>query len=311
MQNLVYDFLRTCYYQIPHLWTGIPSLNALVADHLEQQEIIRSDSKFSSYGWPRTSRLSVQELIRLSKPSQPKTCHIIASGSSALSSISKIKASDYVIGFNYAALLPLKFNLYFLESCTNKTNKRAILSSLAASLVNTSQIDLLIYKNLWLGFMDYKLVCKLYQPPYYLLNDLHLPYAALPWSSISCDFVASRLISCKIAESGYLMQTITTTFSAIVIALRLGFSKIVIHGFDFGGAHFYSTSCFHWPDIVSGEAKEILTSFNSKSLSFHTSMKFAPPLLISLQKLCNRKGVSIVSASNQSRSSVYIGAYED
>ena len=44
-----------------------------------------------------------------------KVCHIIGSGYSLNDSIAKIKKNDFVMGFNFAALANLDFDLFFLN----------------------------------------------------------------------------------------------------------------------------------------------------------------------------------------------------
>ena len=71
--------------------------------------------KIKCYLFTRINYKNKKHFINEYKSQNNKVCHIIGSGYSLDFSKNKIKSNDFVIGFNFAALEKLNFDLYFFE----------------------------------------------------------------------------------------------------------------------------------------------------------------------------------------------------
>ena len=94
-----------------------------------------------------------------------KVCHIIGSGWSVEKSRDLIFAEDaYVIGFNFACLADIPFNLYFVEFGGYECQDIAYAQKRALDKfnINPENNTKVIFKNLWQSRNDLEFALKLY-----------------------------------------------------------------------------------------------------------------------------------------------------
>ncbi|HEX4872290.1 MAG TPA: hypothetical protein VFV27_08260 [Nevskiaceae bacterium] len=167
-----------------------------------------------------------------------ETCHIVAAGWSAtgLERAGCIGERDYVIGMNHSAFMPLRFDLYFVEIADGRRVsriQRRLLRKTAAD-----RIGLLVYKNLW--HQDRRSIAgaaRWYGSSALFSMDV---MAALIDNEQLEDMV-DRMLG---APGLFMEQRASTAISAAVAAFHLGFRRIVVHGVDFGGSHFYVAEAY-------------------------------------------------------------------
>lgn len=164
-------------------------------------------------------------------------CHIIGSGWSLNESISTISDKDFVIGFNYAGLIGINFDVYFVEfgGVTVKNISYQHLSIVKDYVMQHT--DLIFFKNLWEDKNDVTFI-----------ND--------HWLSISTPIkdriypvhnkkhLKSVIEAMLSDQSDYLPQMASSVVTSIILAYKAGFKKIVIHGLDFGGQYFFEVDDF-------------------------------------------------------------------
>ena len=240
--------------------------------------------------------------------------HVVASGPSLLESATKIRPdTDLVIGFNYAALLGLRFDLYFAECATSDPSMlgasefhRWLLTDFAAN-----RIGVIRFKNLWEGRKidkDYLLSC--YPSSIKLVKDVYVPYSQPQLESdadYSC-FLASTILEW---DDCFLRQCIATVFAAISVACNSGFDHVVIHGLDLGGPHFYCHSGFQWPCGAPYDAMmNMIQSSLSPAPSGRHVMNNQAHLIPPFAEILRRRGVQVFSGSEYSPLALLLPVYK-
>jgi hypothetical protein len=112
---------------------------------------IDKNKKLLEEKWAASTLLDQDEVTKLiSKTKKNSTCHIIASGYTARDNLASINKNDYVIGFNFSALIDINFDLYFIE-CADKQGEVESIYSLQMDVISEaeSRIQDLILKNIW------------------------------------------------------------------------------------------------------------------------------------------------------------------
>ena len=197
----------------------------------------------------------ISTLRRLRYPIKSNTCHIIGSGWSASETTKYIKQSDYIIGFNFSAILPLDYNLYLLENATPYSYD---ISLKQRDLIRTlSQPPICLFKGLHSHAISSSFVAteysgiKTYAVPDYLIR-------AIDETQLVAD-LSSSIATCQ----HFMPQAISTVFACIQIASFLEFENIVLHGVDFYGPYFFHDYSYRdnplvpWENNYSRHAKSI------------------------------------------------------
>ncbi len=202
------------------------------------------------------------------------TCHILCSGSSIFDSISIIKSNQFVLGFNSSLALPIHHDLYFMEAYS--FNNNTILSALSAlfrqSLISAKPSEILL-KNSQSKLIDYDQLLSDISPysNLYLLPDTILPTQTFASIPSSCSTLVKYLLYNK---SFYTTQAVLSVYTFIVLACRLGFRKIIIHGFDLSGSHFYCDPRFLNLDIseaIFPHIETLIQSSTNESVTYEAS----------------------------------------
>lgn len=175
------------------------------------------------------------ESSRMDKGS--KTCHIIGSGWSLHDSVSTISHNDFVIGFNYAGLIGIPFDVYFVEFGGDSVKS---ISNQHLSIVKdfvSKNTNLIYFKNLWEDKNDIAFINSNWLGVAKPVKDRVYPVLDKKY----IDFTIEKMLS---DESDYLPQLASSVVTSIILAYKAGFKEIVIHGLDFGGNYFYEVDGF-------------------------------------------------------------------
>lgn len=155
-------------------------------------------------------------------------CHIICSGSSVNNTVSKIKDNDIVIGFNYALLLPIYYDIYFFEFGSDKDGG---ITKHQRLLYDSEKYRLgdVFFKNIWDNKNDINTIKNVWLNEIPLLREFHIP----------TNNIYQVVKEINNTKSKWIPQYGSTLLTAINLAIRFRVKQIYIHGLDFGGPYFF------------------------------------------------------------------------
>lgn len=161
-----------------------------------------------------------------------KACHIIGSGYSLNDSKGKINNEDFVIGFNFAALANLDFDLFFFEfagkKCADVSNKQKE----ALKYLIQNKKNNIYFKNALLPRNDLNFLYDHYGNDINIIEDIILQNR----STSTFDIIYNLMYNEK---SNLFMQYNSSLFFCINVAKSIGFKTIIFHGVDFKGPYFF------------------------------------------------------------------------
>ena len=269
-------------------------------ERLIRREIANVETMTKATSWAKINFIGLRQLLLTHNcdSNRRATCHIICSGYSALNSTHKVKiGSDYVIGFGFGGLIDLPFNLYMVEFGTFE-KKYAGQSVLYAELIQrfaAGRIKKIYFKNIWEGKIDPNFLSKTYGPDVCVLKDFLMPEWQMHVSKGFESLVARAFF---IERGEYIAQWGSTALTAVNIAFRLGFPRIVLHGFDGVGPHFFSINDIGAPNDWLIRLRQFYPSV--PQWQKHISASLIWPYMKTIQKELNDHNVSLLCASNDS-----------
>jgi len=220
------------------------------------------------------------------------TCHIIATGYSAIASHKAgiVKENDYVIGFNFAAFLPYKFDFYFCEE-TSHVDASDERTKNQINLLNKrkNSISNIVFKNFYDS--DPKLMGKLISNEYSIVMDRQL--------------IRGNIITLLSKPSIMMPQYASTVITATILAYNAGFKNIIIHGLDFSGPHIY-----HNEDLQKQVEMSPPTPYVSKEQK-HVTASYQEKIWPNLIKELQKRGIKIFCACAESKFSNYAPIYNN
>jgi hypothetical protein len=228
-------------------------------------------------------------------------CHIIGSGWSLNHSCHSIKSSDFVIGFNQAALCPsIKFNVYFVEFGSSKMED---ISKKQLRLINEvvkKQTAHIYFKNIWEDKNDIDFIIENWSTNISYIKDYWIPCLFAKNLYQSLAFFLEN-------DNSYLKQYCSTVLTSILFAKFLGFKKIILHGVDFGGAYFFDVEgYFHLLQYRPNKEKEAHFYGELSKNNVHSTARLSTGLKNSLPIIHNflyDQGIELFSATDISPSS--------
>lgn len=169
------------------------------------------------------------------------TCHVLATGWSAASSIAGIEPHrESVYAFNFGGAAGLPVDVYVIEMARTEPASLAELSELQAEVVRGASPRLLLVKNIWEDKVRRATLTDLYGDSARALRDVYLRDVRAdgdPPGELADALLRERRDT--------VLQYATSTITCIVFACWAGFREIVVHGFDGAGPHFFSAG--EWP----------------------------------------------------------------
>jgi hypothetical protein len=181
--------------------------------------------------------LEIDELYDRLAPHVQRTCHIIGAGWSVLSGVGKVKSDDFVIGMNFSGLCGIKHDLYFVEFGGSSIDAISLQQKRLIESLPLSNSATVIFKNLWEDKNEVSYLIKHWGDRVEYIRDIILPCR-------SEKFLSLVLRDLLTYDRKYLKQYSSTVLTAIALAAKVGFKKIVLHGIDFGGAYFFDLAEF-------------------------------------------------------------------
>ena len=215
-------------------------------------------------------------------------CHVIATGHSALDSYKSgvVQPDDYIMGINFAAFLPYKFDFYFFEDVFSTSDYYAARTKSITGLLHKRKDNLphLVYKNAQLICLKMMAKC---------IPDIKFSVV------FDRQFVYQNVKKLFAPPSVIMPQYSSSVITAIMVAYHAGFKNIVVHGLDFSGPHIY-----HDEDIQKQTGVSIPAPYVSKEVTHNTAagQELIWPELI---KTFAEKNVNIFCASPNSNFQKY------
>ncbi|MCL6700908.1 hypothetical protein [Pseudomonas sp. T1.Ur] len=259
--------------------------------------------------WVRVSKLKRMGMQEFSIPvnayDESLECHILASGWSLNHSYESIdRKKSFVIGFNFSFLKCGNPDLHFIENASVKN---------VIFFMNTFQIffglkkfkvlegSRVVFKNISELKNSIGLIGMLYSKKAYFIKDRH--YRIFGGGAVK------PVVQQMCAETEVLPQAVSSVVGLAILAKTMGFKKIVIHGLDFKGAHFYGADA---SDIIFNEAHVPQVSTDAESFELHKTAlgENGVGVISVMQELkneFNKLGVNILAASELSPSAKILG----
>ncbi len=287
------------------------NLSSWYMEYKLRKEVQRVESVESRKGWLRSDFLDYQRLVECTREKigdKISACHIVASGWSVTDSISKIdKSREFVVSFNFGAICGLCFDMYFIELGAYEEGRAVEVSKLLVDLVSkmaANNIKNLYLKNCYSDGVDAGFVNKYYRG-FQKINEIHLPDIPLDQS----DRV-SRSVTELMLKPGrrYLVQYGSSTLSCVFLAVHLGFSRIVVHGLDFVGPHFFSEGSFGFPTTFMDKLQQYYPPVSATEL--HATGTPVMNFLPTLRDVLRQKGVTLYSGSSRSPSARILPVFQ-
>lgn len=225
-------------------------------------------------------------------------CHILGSGYSLNKSLSVINSNkDFVIGFNFSGLAYHYSDLYFIEIANENNKVSSAQFELWNYLKKRTKNTIFVFKNVAEEKNSVTSINNLYKNEILYLKDAIVGIN----NHKSLDFMSDIILN----ENFFLknqMQTISSTIVAIAIAYKIGFKKIILHGVDFSGPHFYDVSSFNDSELefvrnmISSNSK---ICYEKKHIT-NTGIVSHEDFLLHLRVKLKKKGVSLEAAVRDS-----------
>ncbi len=248
------------------------------------------------WGWKKLDKCDLPLYVGNTKAG---VCHIIGSGWSASSSVGSIDfEKDYVVGFNFSGLMPIAYDLYLYELCSDDWHRSKISKAqqLLVHKLKAEQSGAKFFaKNLWESKNSIFSFAKHYGGDIIFLNDC----ATKITSNRGADLYVRALLS---NGSKVYVQSISTVLICIDIAVQLGFKNIKLHGVDFGGPHFYDDYQSSDPLMskILGLIKKEKPAALSDAHKTNTGLYSLSDALVFLKKILAQSGVDISVANSMS-----------
>ncbi|WP_053155095.1 hypothetical protein [Pseudomonas sp. Pf153] len=184
----------------------------------------------------RLKRMGMSEfVIPVNEFDSSRVCHILASGWSLNHSFDSIdRANAFVIGFNFSFLKCKDPDLHFVENASVK-NLRFFVNTyqmhFALEKFNVFSNSKVVFKNLSELKNSIGLIGMLYSGKALFIKDRHF--------RIFGSKGVAPVVAQMCADSRHLPQAVSSVVGLVILAKTMGFKKIIVHGLDFQGPHFY------------------------------------------------------------------------
>lgn len=231
------------------------------------------------------------------------TCHILCSGSSIYDSINLVNSNDFVLGFNSSLALPINHDLYFMEAYSfNHNELLTALTYLFRQSLKIANPTEIVLKNSQSKLIDFDQLTSDIpsQSKLYLMPDIVLPtqtFSSIPSSS-------RHLVRDLLCDNNvFYTQAILSVYTFIILAYRLGFKNIILHGFDLCGSHFYCNPRFldfEISTVISSHINTLFESSRAESTTYEASWynKMNCSVLDAFRHELLIKEVNLISALN-------------
>lgn len=233
-------------------------------------------------------------------------CHILASGWSLNESFQLIdRSSDFVMGFNFSFLKCPDPDFHFIENASS-ANEDFFVGSIqhyaGLERLGVFQKTRLVFKNLSELKNTVRLISLMYGDKAEYVRDKHF--------RIFSKASLRPVLKLMLREKGCIPQAVSTAVSLIFLARVLGFKRVVVHGLDFYGPHFYGVDLNKAVFGGVGVFPPLDEALPHKTAVGESGVG-VPDILREIKSILAEEGVELVSAIKRSPSSEILGSYYD
>ena len=251
-----------------------------------------------------------EKLCKIFSFNNEKVCHIVGSGWSLNHSKDIIREEDFVVGFNFSAFADIKFDAYFIELAGSKFHFESIIQYMLLDEVVFPSVKNVFFKNIWEKKNDLDMMIKFYKDKLIFLKDILL------YTKEVGD--AYRIVENMLQmDKKYVKQICSSVLAIISIASLSGFNRIVLHGIDFYGPHFFDMSDFvnkrktelprkQISNIKANHFKEFLKKHKTMTKAFIPLDRF----IYLFHKRLLKDNIALMTASKKSPSSKILPLYD-
>ncbi|MDY6929934.1 MAG: hypothetical protein SWN10_22945 [Pseudomonadota bacterium] len=236
-------------------------------------------------------------------------CHILGSGWSLNSSFSTIDFDKaFIIGFNFSFLKCVDPDLHFIENASLK-NEMFFDNSLdhyyALRKLEVFKKTIVVFKNLSEFKNSRRLIRFMYSDKALFVRDRH-------YRIFGGDEINSVIKDMMRYKKG-VPQAVSSIISLIFLARLMGFKRIIVHGLDFCGPHFYGKDLkkviYHDYDFseVGLDRTYQNDSDQHKTASGENGVGVRE-LLLRIKRYFADSGVEVIAATELSPSAQILGA---
>lgn len=241
------------------------------------------------YRWKIVTSYNLAKMFK-----KKSICHILGSGYSLNDSLKIIDSdNDFVIGFNFSGLAYNYSDLYFIEIAAEKNTISKAQFKLWNYLRKKSKNTIFVFKNVSEGKNSVESINKLYKNEILYLKDVILGIN----NPKSLNFFSNLVLGNSFITQNQ-VQAISSTIVSIAIAYKIGCKKIILHGIDFSGPHFYDIFSSNDPELE--EIRSMIYSNSEinyeKKHKTNTFLVSHEEFLLFLRKKLRDKGVCLEAA---------------
>jgi hypothetical protein len=232
-------------------------------------------------------------------------CNVWGSGWSVKHSIlsDRVGENTYDIGFGFSCLNNVKYDLYFIENASPDMRELVFAQKSALYKFVVRHDCPIILKNLWQEKNDIDYAATAYEGlPILFGRDLIIPHKLNTKSSYRRY---SKVLTQH--DDTYFRQACSTVLTAIIFAVNKGFTRIVVHGIDFGGGYFFDDDASVPSDVIPPVVSDVYDSSWRKKDARHPTGDCLKMFLFSLKQTLAERGITLLAGVKESPSSEVLG----
>lgn len=234
-------------------------------------------------------------------------CNIWGSGWSVKNSMltAHVGDSTYDIGFGFSCLNNVTYDLYFIENASPSMSGLVSAQKSALQKFVIHNDCPIILKNLWQEKNDIDYAATAYEDlPVLFGRDLIVPHKSNTMRSYRR--YSKILIQ---YDDIYFRQACSTVVTAIIFAVNKGFTKIVVHGIDFGGGYFFDNDpAFLAEGLVPPPVPDVYDSGWRKQGVAHPTGQCLMRFLEALKNILRDRNIQLIAGCAQSPASEILGS---
>ena len=238
----------------------------------------------------------------------PKVFHVLCSGESLPKTLPLIRDDEGTAALNLSGILGSDLTFYFIESFQYGGQRQSALKRIQTAILNAQKPQYVIAKSLDAGYIDLRALSNLLSPnKLYCIRDAQCPFGFIPWLKSSADGFSKVLYE---PGRSFFIRSIQSITLILDFLSLLGTQKIILHGFDGHGSHYYAIPEFVAPSFLQTKELQadmmlLTSSSNSTCRAIRTSqIRHLTALLPFIISRLRSRGSSLYLAKE-------IGAYRE
>ena len=206
------------------------------------------NATFSQLDTSDVNVLDRDKLCSIFSSPLPKVFHILCSGESLPKTMPLIRDNEGTVALNLSGIIGSNFTFYFIETFGEKEPE---FKRIQAAVLNSVNPKYVIAKNIDEGLIDLVELGRFLSPnKLYCTRDAQSPFGFYPSLKSSVENFSRALYD---SDRKFFLRSIQSTTLILDFLSLLGIQKIILHGFDGYGSHYYATPEFVTPKFLKTE----------------------------------------------------------